>query len=72
MVNKEEIKRGLWTQKEFSVDHPLRKTEFIRDPTVKTGGLTTSLTGFHCDVSVLDDVVVQENAYTEDGRKKDS
>jgi len=70
MVNKEESKRGLWTQKEFSVDHPLRKKEFIRDPTVKSGGLTTSLTGFHCDVSILDDAVVQENAYTEEGRKK--
>ena len=70
MVNKEESKRTLWTQKEFSVDHPLRKAEFIRDPTVKTGGLSTSLTGFHCDVSVLDDCVVQENAYTEEGRRK--
>lgn len=70
MVNKEESKRSLWTQKEFSVDHPLRKKEFIRDPTVKSGGLTTSLTGFHCDVSVLDDAVVQENAYTAEGRKK--
>lgn len=70
MVHKEESKRTLWTQKEFSVDHPDRKKEFIRDPTVKTAGLSTSLTGFHCDVSIMDDVVVQENAYTEDGRNK--
>lgn len=70
MVNKEESKRTLWTQKEFSVDHPLRKAEFIRDPTVKSAGLTTSLTGFHCDVAIFDDIVVQENAYTEEGRKK--
>lgn len=70
MVNKEDSKRSLWTQKEIAVDHPVRKKEFIRDPTVKTGGLTTSLTGFHCDVTIFDDIVVQENAYTEEGRNK--
>jgi hypothetical protein len=32
--------------------------------------LTTSITGLHCDIAVLDDVVVRENAYTEDGREK--
>jgi hypothetical protein len=70
MVKKEESKRDLWTVKEFNVDHPARKVEFIRDPTVKAVGLTTSITGFHCDVSILDDCVVQENAYTEEGRNK--
>lgn len=70
MVNPDMGKREKWTQSEFSVDHPLRKEENIRDATVFTGGLTTSLTGFHCDIAVLDDVVVQENAYTEEGRSK--
>lgn len=70
MVNKEDGKREKWTQSEFSVDHPLRKEEGVRDSTVFTGGLTTSLTGFHCDIAVLDDVVVQENAYTTEGRDK--
>ena len=35
-----------------------------------TAGLTTSITGMHCDIAVLDDVVVSENAYTEEGRRK--
>lgn len=70
MVNREEGKREKWTNSEISVDHPLRKNEGVRDPTVFTGGLTTSLTGLHCDIACLDDVVVQENAYTEDGRVK--
>lgn len=70
MVNEEDGKREKWTNSEIAVDHPLRKVEAIRDPTVFTGGLTTSLTGLHCDIAVLDDVVVQENAYTEDGREK--
>lgn len=70
LVNEEEGLREKWTQSEISVDHPKRKEEGIRDPTVFTGGLTTSLTGLHCDIAVLDDVVVQENAYTEEGREK--
>jgi len=70
MIHPEEGKREKWTNSEISVDHPKRKEEGIRDPTVFTGGLTTSLTGLHCDVAVYDDVVVYENAYTEEGRRK--
>lgn len=70
MINAEEGKREKWTNSEISVDHPRRKEEGVRDPTIFTGGLTTSLTGMHCDVSVLDDIVVPENAYTEEGRGK--
>jgi hypothetical protein len=70
MVNLEESKREKWTETEIAVDHPKRKQESVRDPTIFTGGLTTSLTGMHCDVAVLDDVVVYENAYTEEGREK--
>ncbi len=70
MVHPEEGKREKWTNSEISVDHPKRKEEAIRDPTVFTGGLTTSMTGLHCDVAVLDDIVVYENAYTEEGRNR--
>ena len=66
----EEGKRAKWTNSEISLDHPLRKAENVRDPSVFTGGLTTSLTGLHCDIAVLDDVVVQENALTQEGRTK--
>jgi phage terminase large subunit-like protein len=70
LVNEEEGKREKWTQSEIAVDDPRRLEEGIRDPTIFTGGLTTSLTGMHCDIAILDDVVVQENAYTEEGREK--
>ena len=70
LVNDEEAKREKWTETEISVDHPIRKFENIRDPTIFTAGLTTSITGLHCDIQVLDDVVVKENAYTLDGRTK--
>ncbi len=70
MVAEEEGRREKWTNSEISIDHPRRKAEYIRDPTVFTGGLTTNLVGMHCDMAFLDDVVVGDNAYTEDGRDK--
>lgn len=70
MVLKEEAKREKWTEREISVDHPKRKEEAIRDPTIFTAGLTTNIVGMHCDIAVLDDCVVQSNAYTEEGREK--
>lgn len=70
MIHPDEGKREKWTNSEICVDHPIRKQEGIRDSTIFTGGLTTSLTGLHCDIAVLDDVVVYENAYTEEGRSK--
>jgi len=69
-VNSDEGKRTRWTNSEIMLDHPSRKKENVRDPSVFTGGLTTSLTGMHCDIAVLDDVVVYENAYTGEGRNK--
>ena len=70
MVNEEESKREKWTETEISVDHPKRAAETVRDSTIFTAGLTTGITGLHCDVAVFDDVVVRENAVTEDGRAK--
>lgn len=70
MVHPEEGKREKWSVGEIAVDHPLRAAEGVRDPTVFTAGLTTSITGLHCNVAVLDDVVAPENAYTKEGRSK--
>lgn len=68
MVNASENKRERWAADEISVDHPKRKVEGVRDPTVKAVGLTANTTGLHCKVAVLDDIVVPGNAYTELGR----
>lgn len=70
MVNKDEAKREKWTEREISVDDPRRAAEAIRDPTIFTAGLTSNIVGMHCDIAVLDDVVVSNNAYTEEGRSK--
>ena len=70
MINKDEGKRTKWTEREIMVDHPKRTEEGVRDATVFTAGLTKQITGLHCNIAILDDVVVKENAYTNEGRKK--
>lgn len=70
MVHKEEAKREQWTQREISLDHPLRKEWAIRDPSIFTAGLTTNIVGMHADIIIMDDVVVYTNAYNEDLREK--
>ena len=70
MVNEKEAEREKWSETEISVDHPKRKAEAVRDPTIFTAGLTTTITGLHCDIAVLDDVVVEDNANTDEGREK--
>lgn len=70
MIDPEEGRRKKWSATKISVDHPLRKLEGVRDPSVRTAGLTTNTTGLHAKVVIGDDVVVPENAYTEEGRRK--
>ncbi|HLS52857.1 MAG TPA: hypothetical protein VK031_02720 [Tissierellaceae bacterium] len=67
-INPQEGKRERWSQRRFSIDHAKRRQEGIRDPTVATAGLTTNTTGWHADIVVADDLVVPENAYTQEGR----
>lgn len=70
MVLPEEAKREKWTETEISVDHPRRREEYIRDPTVFTAGLTTNIVGLHADLIIMDDVVTNDTAYTEEGRRR--
>jgi len=67
-INPQEGKREKWSAMKMTVDHVKRKEEGIRDATIATAGLTTNTTGWHADIVVADDLVVPENAYTEDGR----
>ena len=70
MIKEEVGKRERWNVSEIIIDHPIRKQQGVRDATVYATGLTATTTGLHCDAIVYDDVVVPENAYTEDGRGK--
>lgn len=68
-INPMEGKRSQWNNRKISIDHPARDREAIRDATIATAGLTTNTTGWHADIIVPDDLVVPENAYTEEGRE---
>lgn len=68
-INPQEGKREKWSAFKFIVDHPQRKKEGIRDATISTAGLTTNTTGWHADVVIADDLVIPENAYSEEGRE---
>jgi len=68
--NPEEGKREKWAVSKVAVDHEKRRIEGVRDWTIASAGLTTNTTGWHADVIVADDVVVPDNAYTEDARTK--
>lgn len=68
-INPQEGKRLKWSTKKIIIDHEARIKEGIRDATIATAGLTTNTTGWHADIVVSDDIVVPENAYTEDGRE---
>jgi phage terminase large subunit-like protein len=70
MLHEQEGKRESWAVGQISVDHPDRRNEGVRDPTVFTAGLTTNIVGMHCDVAVMDDVVTNDTAYTQEGRNK--
>lgn len=69
-IHPQEGKREKWSATKLSVDHPKRKQEGIRDATIATAGLTTNTTGWHADIIIPDDLVVPENAYTEEGRNQ--
>jgi len=70
MLNDDVGMRERWSVTTISVDHPRRRLEGVRDATVRCAGLTTNTAGLHADIIVADDVVVPENAYTSDGRRK--
>lgn len=68
-IHPQDGNRNKWSSEKIIVDHPARDKEGTRDATVATAGLTTVTTGWHADIVVADDLVVPENAYTEDGRE---
>lgn len=69
-IHPEVGKRAKWSATRIIIDHERRTTEAIRDATISTAGLTTNTTGWHADVILADDIVVPENAYTENGREE--
>lgn len=70
MLNFEEGKREQWSAYSFNVDHPERKRRSIRDHTLIVKTVKSNAIGLHCDLVILDDVVVPQFAYTIIGRNE--
>ena len=74
LLNIDEGKRKVWRQTEIAVDHPSREQKGVRDYTMRSIAIGHNVTGAHCDVLMLDDVVAPESAeyspWSDTGRQK--
>lgn len=70
MVNEREKDREKWAEQAIIVDHPLRRKERPRDPTVQAVGIDSNVIGAHCNIMIKDDVVIDKNSETESARMK--
>ncbi len=72
LISEQESKRALWNTEAIIVDHPSRRANGVVDTTIFTAGTDKNITGKHCALLVLDDVVTRENTIKEGatGRKK--
>jgi len=70
MIKEKESQRKKWTNTEIIIDHPERLKRGVRDSSVFTAGVGKTITGLHFTHGILDDVVVPDNAYTEESRHK--
>lgn len=61
LIDPVEGNRDKWSSSEICVDSSIRVKEGVRDSTVATAGLTTTTTGAHADLIVLDDLVEPNN-----------
>ena len=61
---------GVWTQEEIEIDHPKRRENAIRDPSVYATSVKSTNTGFHFHEVLFDDLVTDEN-YKSDAEKQD-
>lgn len=69
-LNSDSNMRSMWRQDEINCDHWKRLEEVIRDPSVRAVGIGANITGTHCDIVILDDVVVDDNARSKEERDK--
>lgn len=68
LIHLVENKRRGWNSSSITIDHPERLKRGVVDSTINTCGVGKTITGKHCDLVVLDDVVVNNNN-TETGRR---
>ena len=62
--------KGRWNQKDIELDHPEREKRMVRDSSVRFVTAKAGSTGMHCDMTIFDDVVTDENWYGEADKKQ--
>jgi len=60
---------GKWQGSLIEVDHHDRYDRAVRDPTVRASTVKSGNTGMHSDVTIFDDLVTDENFYSEADRR---
>jgi len=63
-------KTGKWNTGVYEIDHPDRKKRMVRDPTIRATTVKSGNTGMHCDYTIFDDVVTDENYNSPAGKKE--
>jgi hypothetical protein len=58
-----------WNRQNFYLDHPSRKERMVRDPSVRATTAKSGNTGMHCDYTIFDDIVTDENWDTASGKE---
>ena len=61
--------KGRWNQKSIELDHPEREKRMVRDESVRFVTAKAGSTGMHCDFTVFDDIVTDENWFGEADKK---
>ena len=57
-----------WNKQNFYLDHPSRTERMVRDPSVRATTAKSGNTGMHCDYTIFDDIVTDENWDTQSGK----
>jgi len=69
LIKPQEGQRKLWNNTNIIVDHTARDKKGVVDSTIMTCGINKNITGKHCDLLVLDDIMVRK-LNTDRGREE--
>lgn len=59
-----DVKTDHWKANEFTV---AGRSEYVKEPSFSVFAIEKNVTGYHCDILILDDLVIEQNSRTEGG-----
>lgn len=72
LINARKSERDMWRNNAINVDHITRSEKGIRDHTIRAVSVGAGVTGDHCDVALLDDIIApntEADPWTTSGRE---